>query len=226
MTAVHVHAVIPAYNEAGSIASVVEGVRPFAATVTVVDDGSSDGTAALASAAGAHVISLPVNSGKGMAIRTGIEHALTTGCTHVLFLDGDGQHLPQEAGRLIETAVETGADVVVGERQFDRSVMPASRFHANRIGSRALSAFLGVEVLDTQCGFRVFTANALRGMTLNARGYEIETEMIVKVRRRGGRIARAPVTLVYGAQRSKLKPVRDTTRTCFLAVYYRYIEQV
>jgi glycosyltransferase involved in cell wall biosynthesis len=226
MTAMRVHAVIPAYNEAGSIASVVEGVHRLAAGVTVVDDGSSDGTAALASAAGAHVISLPVNSGKGMAIRVGIEHALTTGCTHVLFLDGDGQHLPEEAGRLIETAVETGADVVVGERQFDRSVMPASRFHANRIGSRALSAFLGVEVLDTQCGFRVFTAHALRGMTLTARGYEIETEMIVKVRRRGGRIARAPVTLVYGAQRSKLKPVRDTTRTCFLAVYYRYIEPV
>ena len=81
-------------------------------------------------------------------------------------------------------------------------------------------------MLDTQCGFRIFTSNALRGMTLNARGYEIETEMLVKARRRGGRIARVPVTLVYGTQRSKLNPVRDTTRTCFLAVYYRYIEPV
>ena len=226
MTTVRVHAVVPAYNEAGTIATVVEGVRPFAAGTTVVDDGSHDGTAVIAAAAGAHVISLPANAGKGIAVRTGIEHALTTGCTHVLLLDGDMQHLPSEAGRLIHAAAETGADLVVGERQFDRSVMPASRFHANRIGSRALSAFMGVEVLDTQCGFRLFTARALRGMRLNARGYEIETEMIVKVGRRGGKVVRVPVSLVYGSQRSKLKPVRDTTKTCFLAVYYRYIEPV
>ena len=103
-----VHAVIPAFNEADSIASVVEGVRAFAAAITVVDDGSSDGTAALALAAGAHVITLPVNSGKGMAIRAGIDHALSTDCTHVLFLDGDGQHLPDEAVRLIETAMAHG----------------------------------------------------------------------------------------------------------------------
>jgi hypothetical protein len=144
----------------------------------------------------------------------------------VLFLDGDMQHVPAEAGRLIETAATTGADLVVGERQFDRTIMPASRYHANRIGSRALSAFMGVRVLDTQCGFRVFSVRSLRAMRLSARGYEIETEMIVKVGRQGGRIERVPVTSVYGAQRSKLKPVRDTTRTCFLAVYYRYIEPV
>ena len=226
MTMPRVHAVIPAYNEAGTIASVVEGVRPFVLGTTVVDDGSQDGTAAIAAAAGAHVIVLPNNSGKGVAVRTGIDHALTTGCTHVLFLDGDMQHLPSEAGRLIQAAADSGADLVVGERQFDRAVMPPSRFHANRIGSRALSAFMGVEVLDTQCGFRVFTAGSLRAMRLNARGYDIETEMIVKVGRQGGTIVRVPVSLVYGTQRSKLKPVRDTTKTCFLAVYYRYIEPV
>jgi hypothetical protein len=85
---------------------------------------------------------------------------------------------------------------------------------------------MGVRVLDTQCGFRVFTARSLRAMQLSARGYEIETEMIVKVGRQGGRIERVPVTSVYGEQRSKLRPVRDTTKTCFLAVYYRYIEPV
>jgi glycosyltransferase involved in cell wall biosynthesis len=226
MQMLRVHAEIPAVNEAGTIGAVVEGVRPFDYGTTVVDDGSHDGTGAIAAATGAHVTSLPANGGKGIAVRAGIEHALTTGCTHVLLLDGDMQHLPSEAGRLIEAAAESGADLVVGERQFDRSVMPASRFHANRIGSRALSAFMGVEVRDTQCGFRLFTAQSLRGMRLNARGYEIETEMIVKVGRQGGRVVRVPVSLVYGSQRSKLKPVRDTTKTCFLAVYYRYIEPV
>jgi glycosyltransferase involved in cell wall biosynthesis len=221
-----VHAVVPAYNEEHTIALVVQGVRPFTTAVTVVDDGSGDRTREAAAAAGAHVIRLPENSGKGIAVRAGIQHALSSACTHVLFLDGDMQHVPAEAGRLIETAARTGADLVVGERQFDRTIMPASRYHANRIGSRALSAFMGVRVLDTQCGFRVFTARSLRAMQLSARGYEIETEMIVKVGRQGGRIERVPVTSVYGEQRSKLRPVRDTTKTCFLAVYYRYIEPV
>jgi len=118
----------------------------------------------------------------------------------------------------------TGADLVIGERQFDREAMPASRYHANRIGSRALSAFVGVPVGDTQCGFRLFAASALRGLPLKARGYEIETEMLVKVRRRGGTIASAPVSAVYNGRPSKLRPIRDTTKTCFLAVYYRFLE--
>jgi hypothetical protein len=104
--------------------------------------------------------------------------------------------------------------------------MPASRYHANRIGSRALSWFIGVPVNDTQCGFRVFRVDALRPLQLRATGYEVETEMLVKVRRRGGRIAAVPITAVYGSQRSKLRPVRDTTRTCFLAVYYRFLERI
>ena len=70
---------------------------------------------------------------------------------------------------------------------------------------------------DTQCGFRLFKADALRGLPLSARGYEIETEMLVKLRRRGGTIASAPVTAVYDGRPSKLRPIRDTTRTCFLA---------
>jgi hypothetical protein len=79
---------------------------------------------------------------------------------------------------------------------------------------------------DTQCGFRVFRTDALRPLRLKARGYEIETEMLVKVRRKGGRVAGVPVTAVYDGQRSKLRPVRDTTRTCFLAVYYRFLERL
>jgi hypothetical protein len=102
--------------------------------------------------------------------------------------------------------------------------MPASRYHANRIGSLALSKFVGVSIRDTQCGFRLIKLDALRGLRLRAKGYDIETEMLVKLRRRGAHIASVPITAVYAGQRSKLRPVRDTTKTCFLAVYYRFLE--
>ena len=78
---------------------------------------------------------------------------------------------------------------------------------------------------DTQCGYRVFRADIVRRMRLRATGYDIETEMLVKLGRLGGRIEHVPVTAVYGGK-SKLRPVRDTTRTCFLALYYRFIEPV
>jgi glycosyltransferase involved in cell wall biosynthesis len=217
-------ALIPAFNEARTIAAVVTGVKGAVSHVLVVDDGSTDATADMARAAGAEVLSLGMNSGKGVAIRAGLERLFADTFTHVLFLDGDLQHQPDEASRLLEAAEQTGADLVVGERQFSRDGMPAARYHANRLGSRALSWFVGTSVRDTQCGFRVCRLDALRHLPLRARGYDIETEMLVKLRRRGARLAAVPVTAVYAAERSKLRPVRDTTRTCFLAVYYQFLE--
>jgi glycosyltransferase involved in cell wall biosynthesis len=219
-------AVIPALNEAGSIGRVVEGLRGTVDRIIVVDDGSSDSTAACARAAGAEVIVHAANLGKGHAVRTGLARVFEGEFTHVLLLDGDMQHLPEEAATLVERAVRGGADVVLGQRRFERDGMPPSRYHANRIGSRVLSWFVGMPLDDTQCGFRVFRVDALRALRLNATRYEIETEMLIKVRRRGGRVETAPVTAVYAGQQSKLRPVPDTTRTCFLAVYYRFLERL
>ena len=221
-----VQALVPAFNEAHTIAKVVTGLVPHVAAVCVVDDGSTDGTADAARRAGADVMLNPGDRGKGTAIRSGLARVLERDCSHVLLIDGDLQHLPEEAPLLIAEAERTGADVVLGERRFDRRAMPASRYHANRIGSLALSRFLGVAVRDTQCGFRLFKADVLRSLPLTARGYDIETEMLVKLKRRGGVIASVPITAVYTGQRSKLRPVRDTTKTCFLAVYYRFLERL
>jgi uncharacterized protein len=219
-------AVIPAFNEAATIQRVVDGLRGVVDHVMVVDDGSTDDTTRLARESGAEVIAHSTNRGKGYAIRSAIETLAPRDFTHVLLLDGDMQHLPSEAGRLIEAAATGGADLVLGERRFDRSGMPASRYHANRWGSLALSWFVGVPLRDTQCGFRVVRMASLSALPLGARGYEIETEMLVKLWRRGARMASVPVSAVYNGQASKLRPVRDTTRTCFLAVYYRYIERL
>ena len=225
-TTLRTAALIPAFNEARTIAGVVAGLRGAVQHVLVVDDGSSDGTGGIAAQAGAEVLAHPGNQGKGQAIRTGLAALASRDFTHVLLLDGDMQHLPSEAPLLIDAAARTGADVVLGERRFDRAGMPASRYHANRLGSRALSWFVGVPLRDTQCGFRVFRLEALRGLPLRARGYDIETEMLVKLWRRGAALASVPISAVYAGQVSKLRPVRDTTRTCFLAVYYRYIERL
>jgi glycosyltransferase involved in cell wall biosynthesis len=219
-------ALIPVYNESRTIGAVVAGVRPAVEHIIVVDDGSTDRTAAIADGAGAEVIRRESNGGKGLAVRDGLARVLNGEFSHVLLLDGDLQHRPEEAAALLDTAARTGADLVIGERQLRRESMPGNRYWANRIGSLALSAFVGAQVADTQCGYRVCRIEPLRSLRLRSRGYEIETEMLIKLRRRGATVVGVPISAVYAGHSSKLRPVRDTTKTCFLAVYYRYLERI
>ena len=216
-------AVVAAFNEAPHVAAVVAGTRPHVAAVVVVDDGSTDGTAAAAAAAGAEVVRHPGNRGKGVAVRTGLTAVRGRGFSHVLLLDGDLQHRPADVPALVTEAISSGADVVVGARTFDKAQMPRSRYYSNVVGSWALGGLIGVSIGDTQSGFRLIRLAALDGIALSSTGYEIETEMLIRLARRGARVREVPVALAYDGAPSKLRPVRDTTRTCFLALYYRFL---
>ena len=216
-------ALIAAYNEERHVDEVVRGTARYASPVFVVDDGSTDRTAARAAAAGAEVIRHDRNRGKGCAIRTGLDRLLAEPCSHVLLLDADLQHDPDEIPRLIECAAQGAGDFVLAERDFSRSAMPAPRFYSNIIGSRIVSHFVGATIGDSQSGFRLIRTEWLRNAQLTATGYEIETEMIIKLARAGAHIDRVKVQrLSYQDARSKMRPVRDTFRTCMLALSYRY----
>jgi glycosyltransferase involved in cell wall biosynthesis len=216
-------AVIPALDEERAVGAVVGGIRPLVDEVLVVDDGSTDTTGDRAREAGAVVVRHPVNTGKGCALRTGLAWVLERPFTHVLLMDADGQHAPEDAPALLALAADVTADFVIGERVFSRRTMPAARYYSNVIGSWALSKFIGVSIADTQSGFRLVRCDVLRALHFTARGYEIETEMLIRLTRRGARLRRVPVQAVYGNGCSKLRPVRDTTRTCLLAVRYRFL---
>jgi hypothetical protein len=143
----------------------------------------------------------------------------------VLLMDGDMQHRPQEIPRLVAEATATGAAMVIGERVFVRDQMPASRYWANIIGSWALATLMGVDLKDTQSGFRLVRTDILKQLSLEATGYEFETELVVKLARRGAHIARVPVAAIYGNETSKIRPVRDTTRNIVLALVYRFLRR-
>lgn len=217
-------ALIAAYNEERHVADVVKGTAPHVSHVVVVDDGSSDGTAARARAAGATVIAHDRNLGKGHAIRTGLAHVLEQPYSHVLLLDADLQHDPAEIPTLIEPTERGIGDFVLAERDFAKHSMPPARFYSNVIGSRILSWLIGAEVADSQSGFRLIRSDLLRRVVLTGRGYEIETEMLIKLARAGARLERVKVArLDYHGARSHIRPFRDTFRTCMLALRYRYL---
>jgi glycosyltransferase involved in cell wall biosynthesis len=220
-----VWALVPAFNEARTIARVVQGAAANVARVLVVDDGSTDGTADAAVEAGAEVMRLERNGGKGTAVRAGLSRVFQSDATHVLFMDGDLQHQPQEIPGLLAEAAASGAAMVIGERVFVRDEMPASRYWANVIGSWALATLMGVALKDTQSGFRVVRTDVLRQIPLEATGYEFETELVVKLARRGAHIAGVPIKAVYGGETSKIRPVRDTVRNILLALVYRFLRR-
>jgi glycosyltransferase involved in cell wall biosynthesis len=218
-------AIIPAFNEADTIGAVVARVRPHVADVVVVDDGSQDGTAAAAARAGAVCLRLEGNRGKGFALRHALDSLGSRDYTHVLFLDGDGQHRPEDIPRLVAQAAATDADLVIGARTFDKARMPASRHFSNTIGSSLASRLVGQPVRDSQSGFRLARIESLRRLRLRSCRYEFEMEVLIKLCASGGRVTDAPVALVYdgGRARSKMRPIRDTIRICAWSLAYRYL---
>jgi glycosyltransferase involved in cell wall biosynthesis len=218
-------ALIPAFNEAPYIANVVERALQHVAEVVVIDDGSVDGTADIARTAGATCLQLPKNQGKASALRAGIAYAREHNFTHVITLDGDGQHLPEDIPVIIRAAEETGADLIIGARSFDRALMPGPRYFSNVIGSRLASALVGCEIRDSQSGFRLFRLDKLDAAKLRSRYYELEMEILIKMARSGCTIAHAPIRSVYddGHARSKMKPVRDTVRVCLWSLAFRFL---
>ena len=220
-------AVIPAYNEADVIGELVGAVTAHVARVLVVDDGSQDGTGTRAVEAGAECLRLEENLGKGAAVRRALARIVTSSeFTHVLFMDGDGQHRPQDIPALVTQARASDADMVIGARSLDRSRMPRSRHLSNTVGSRLASRLVGRTILDSQCGFRLIRLAPLATLSLRARRYELEMEVLIKMCRRGATVTHAPVALVYhdGRARSKMAPVRDTIRICLWSLAFRYLD--
>jgi glycosyltransferase involved in cell wall biosynthesis len=209
-------ALIPIYCEAALIADVVRRTRVHADLVLVVDDGSPDESAAIARRAGAEVLVHGVNRGKGAAIKTGAEVLCARGAKFILLLDGDGQHAPEEIARFVTAAENTGADIVVGNRFDNAKGMPFVRRLVNRLMSALISRACGVEIPDTQCGFRLVRASAIPVIMGRSDRFDFETEMLLLASRAGLKIRHVPVSTIYGDETSKIRPWQDSVRFCRL----------
>lgn len=187
-----VSVVIPAHNEAPTIAAVVAACREHANEVVVVDDGSRDDTTALAQGSDARVIRLPQNRGKGYALRVGIDTAV--GDT-LVFIDADGQDDPREIPDLL-AALTPAVDMVIGSR-FLGTFEPGAITRLNWLGSHALTTVLNLlfraGITDPFAGFRVVRRRALVGCELRAERYDIEVDLLLALLTAGRRVIEVPV---------------------------------
>jgi glycosyltransferase involved in cell wall biosynthesis len=199
-------ALIPGYNEGPRIGAVVRAALEHL-PVLVVDDGSSDDTAARAREAGATVVEQRPNQGKGVALRTGFARALAAGYDAVLTLDADGQHDPAEIPRFLEAwAAMPSPELVIGRRTF--RAMPPIRRLSNEIGGRAFSWAVGRPIPDNQSGYRLVSRRIVEAtLGSDEGGFEFEVEMITTCIRLGGTIAWVPIRTIYAGEPSHIRPL-------------------
>jgi len=202
--------VIPVLDEALTIGSVVTAARAHG-PVLVVDDGSSDGSSGAAAAAGAEVLCHPRPLGKAQALLTGVAAARRRGVTHIVTLDGDGQHDPDLIPALLATAESARRAIVVGNRLDGRGVLPAlSRRNAIRVASFFAGWTCGRPVADSQSGFRVYPLALFDEVRTRRGGFVFETEILLAAVAHGWTIEEVGVPAWPRAvARSHFRPIRD-----------------
>lgn len=199
-------ALIPAFEEGPRVGAVVEAAGQHL-PVVVVDDGSSDDTADRARAAGATVIRVTPNAGKGAALRAGFRHALDAGAPAVVTLDADGQHDPAEIPVFLERFATRRAELIVGQR--DLRAMPPVRRLSNTLGGLALAVALGRSVPDNQSGYRLIGRTLMRAMLeSDESGFEFEVEMIARCLALGLPMDAVPIRTIYAGEPSHIRPLR------------------
>ena len=212
--------VIAAYNVAATVESVVSEVRAsHSLPVIVVDDGSIDATAEMAERAGAEVLRHSENRGKGVALRTAIQHVVARGHDPAVFLDADGQHAPADLGRFLERWDRTKADLIIGSRMGNPVGMPMLRLFANTSSSVIVSVLAGKWISDSQSGYRLVSRRLLERILDQdgEEGFEFESEMIVDAVRDGFSYSEVPITCIYGSERSHYDAIGDSMKFLKLA---------
>jgi glycosyltransferase involved in cell wall biosynthesis len=190
--------VVPAHNEAATVAAVVESALWQADQVVVVDDGSDDSTAELAAAAGAVVARHRENLGQGAALQTGIELALNRGATHLVTFDADGQHRPEDAMKMVARLDAEGLDAVLGTRGGKRQTgMPLERHLLLRAGLLFSRLTTGLDLTDTHNGLRAFTADAASRLRITQNRMAHASQILSRVAELGLAWAEEPVEVSY-----------------------------
>jgi len=206
--------VIPAYNEAATIRDLAQRALLQSARVAVVDDGSTDSTAAALAGLRVALLRHDVNRGKGSALATGFAWALAEGADTIVTLDGDGQHRPEDIARLLRVARTHRDRLIIGARLTGRENYPRARNFANRFADFWIGWAAGQPVIDSQSGLRAYPARLLvetAGLRDRASGFTFESEIVIAAANLGFMPIAVPIGAIHlpAGRASHFRPVRD-----------------
>lgn len=205
--------VIPAFQAAATLRAVIADARRAVpdARIVVVDDGSTDGTAAAVAGEGVALRRFAENRGKGAALAAGIGDALAAGAVWIVTLDADGQHRAADIPRLLTPLAAGTADLVLGARRRG-GAMPLSRRASNWLSSLLASRIAGAQVPDAQTGFRAFHREVAERVRPAESRYDYELAFLLGALAAGFRTAAVEVPTVYEGQPSHFRALGDTWR--------------
>jgi len=214
--------VIPAYNVASQVETVLDCALHYINkdNIFLIDDGSKDNASEIGQRKEVQVFRHEKNRGKGKALQTGFDLALSRGVDSVFTIDGDGQHNPDYIPEFIQCMETTRCDMVVGWRDFRFGKMPLDRIASNILSSLAVSLVVNEKIPDSQCGYRLIRADLLKIMNLTSLKYEIETELILETVTKGKKLTFLPIESLYCAHHSNIRRFRDSLRFCNLLIKY------
>jgi glycosyltransferase involved in cell wall biosynthesis len=201
--------IIPTYNNEKTLERVISEVSKITTDIIVVNDGSTDSTSQIIKQFDfLKVISYSRNKGKGFAIRKGFELASSEGFNYAITIDSDGQHNPADIETFISAIEKEPDELIAGDRNLaEKNISGGSRF-ANKFSNFWFKFLSGIELQDTQTGFRLYPLDKIKGMKLFTRKYEFETEILVRAAWKGIKIAAVPVSVFYPPKEERVSHYR------------------
>lgn len=207
---------IPTYNNGTTLAGVISDVAQYTQRIIVVNDGSTDNTAAiLNSFPFLQVVTQPVNRGKGLALRTGFDYAFKQGYQFAVTIDSDGQHFAKDLSKFLDKLEQAPNAIIIGARNMNQASVPGGSSFGNRFSNFWFKVETGIVMPDTQSGYRLYPLEPLQKILFFTRRFEFEIEVLVRAAWKNVDIVSVPVTVYYAPKEvrvSHFRPVKDFTR--------------
>lgn len=225
--------IIPTYNNAATIAQVIADTLGYTDNIIVVNDGSTDDTERIIRGFDHLTIeSYTPNRGKGMALRTGFKKAIASGYSYAITIDSDGQHFAKDLPLFIEKLKNEGPALIMGARNMDTADnVPGKSSFGNKFSNFWYKVETGIELPDTQTGYRLYPLAPISKMRFFTRKYEFEIEVIVRLAWAGVKVSSVPITVYYPPKEERIshfRPFKDFTRisivnTVLVTICFFYI---
>jgi len=205
--------VIPVFNEAPVIQTVLENIKKCGNyTIIVVDDDSSDDSYKKAVESNVYALRHSINRGQGAAIKTGVEAAKYLNAEIIITMDADGQHNPNDINRLLKAMEKHSVHVVLGSRCYTRDVMPIGAIVANKIANFITWSIYGIRVRDSQCGFRVYSRQAVNILKMRFEQYEYSSILLGEIHSKHLSFVEEPIETIYTSYSKSKKNKQNITQ--------------
>ena len=218
---------VPTYNNAVTLDALLKDLQKLNAYIIVVNDGSTDETQnILDQYTGIHSISYSPNKGKGFALRRGFSAAVSQGYQYAISIDSDGQHFARDIPAFLDCLEKNPGALIIGARNMDQSSVPGKSSFGHRFSNFWFKVETGIQLPDTQSGFRLYPVQRLQSMTFITRRFEFEIEVIVRSAWNGIPVTSVPVSVYYappGERVSHFRPFADFTRISILNTFLVFI---